>query len=460
PQTWLDFGASQLKVTRAYYAKYGRINEILSENREILEGFHKDVSRMCKEKERKRLATFNSEQFLRAILVMDIEQLSLRGTVIRIDDSEFLRRFVGISYGAVMDYTTLSKVYKAIRPQTWKRMNALLGQYAIEEEMIRGESLRVDTTAYETNIHYPTDSSLLGDGYRVLSRWISVIRDYDSEAVRSGRLQEGSVKRLVQRLARGTYYKEKNRKKLRRLYRALIGHVEHVLAWSMETERECEARMAGGRYDLGTERIIRRLIAQRAAFELGLRKALRQARRRVLDGEMVPNSEKIFSLFETHTELLKRGKAGKQVEFGHMVLLHQVENKFISDYEVFKKRVSDESMVDDILDRHEKVFGRVPENFAADKGFYESVERLDWLETKITNVSIGKKGNRTLEEIEREHDPVFKSLQRFRAGIEGTISFLKRCFKMARCLYRSFKTYCSSVGSHVFAHNLVVLARL
>ncbi|MGH8647181.1 MAG: hypothetical protein ACREX4_23085, partial [Gammaproteobacteria bacterium] len=105
-------------------------------------------------------------------------------------------------------------------------------------------------------------------------------------------------------------------------------------------------------------------------------------------------------------------------------------------------------------------FGRLPDDFAADKGFYESMPKLYELENKIPHVSIAKKGSRTSEEIDREHDPIFKSLQRFRAGIEGTISVMKRVFKMWRCLYRSFQTYCSSVGSHVFAHNLVVLARL
>jgi IS5 family transposase len=190
-------------------------------------------------------------------------------------------------------------------------------------------------------------------------------------------------------------------------------------------------------------------------------KVLDQAKRRVLYGESVANSEKIFSLFEEHTELIKRGKVSKPLEFGHMVLLHQVENKFISDYEVFGTRPAKEgSLVEGIVESHKEAFGHCPENFTADRGFYESSEQLECLEKEIPNVSIAKTGSRSEEDIEREHDPIFRSLQRFRAGIEGTISYLKRCFKMYRCLYRSFKTYCSSIGSHIFAHNLVVLARL
>ena len=163
-------------------------------------------------------------------------------------------------------------------------------------------------------------------------------------------------------------------------------------------------------------------------------------------------------MFEPHTELLIRGKAGKPVEFGHMVLLQQVENKFVSDYATFDKRPSDELLIDGIIARHEKMFGKKPTNLTGDKGFYKSREKLAELEKVIENVSIAKKGSRTLEELEREHDPIFRKLQRFRAGIEGTISYLKRCYKMFRCLYRSFRTYCSSIGCHIFAHNLVALS--
>ena len=460
PQTLLEFRGSHLKVTQEYYAKYERINEILSENPEIVTIFHRDASMGCRSEERQRASTFSSDQFLRAILVMEIEQLSLRSTVIRIDDSEFLGRFVGIPCGSVMDYTTLSKVYKAIRPGTWKRINARLGQWAIGEGAITGELLRVDTTAYETDVHYPTDSSLLWDSYRVLSRWIGEVRAYDSEVVGDGRLQERVVKRIAFRIARRASHKEKHRAKLKRLYEALLSHVECVLEWSVEVAAGCEKGLAEGVYEPQMARIIQGLLARRALFVEPITRALDQARRRVMCGEVVPNGEKIFSLFESHTELLKRGKAGKPLEFGHMVLLGQVEKKFISDYEVFEKRPNEALLVDGILERHEEMFGYCPENFTADRGFYESTEQLRSLEEVIANVSIAKKGSRSEEELEREHDPVFKMLQGFRAGIEGTISYLKRCFKMARCIYRSFKTYCSSVGCHVFAHNLVVLSRL
>ena len=463
-QAPLEFGDSHLKVTRDYYAKYPAINDILRVTAEILDAFHKDASRGLARARgrggRARRSTFTSEQLLRAILVMEIEGLSYRATTIRIDDSVFLRRFVGIPTGPVMDFSTLQKVYKAIAPETWQSINVLLGKYAIDQEFIEGVRLRVDTTAFETNIHYPTDSSLLWDAYRVLGRLIARVRDYDEESVGPGRLQNRRVKRLMLTISRQANQTEAKRPRLKRPYQALLGHVGHIVEWSMQVRARCGERLQQDAYDFQVGMILSGTLEQMKDFEALGRRVMDQARRRVLAGEKVPNAEKLFSLFETHTELLIRGKAGKPVEFGHMILLQEVDHQFISAYEVFEKRPSDESLVDGVLKRHEELFGQLPDDFTADKGFYKSMEKIGELEQIISNVSIAKKGQRTAAEIVREHDPIFRSLQRFRAGIEGTISVLKRAFKMWRCLYRSFRTYCSSAGSHVFAHNLVVLARL
>jgi len=239
-----------------------------------------------------------------------------------------------------------------------------------------------------------------------------------------------------------------------------LAHVSRVLDWSRQVRSRVREGLTAQAYDLQVGMILTGLLTEMDGYDGLTEKAINQASRRILDGEKVPNAEKLFSIFEPHTELLIRGKVAKPIEFGHMVVLQQVEEKFITDYDVFKRRPSDESLVDPILKSHQKTFGQLPESFTADKGFYQSMAKLRELEEEIPNVSIAKKGSRTQEEREREHHPVFRALQRFRAGIEGTISALKRVFKMCRCLYRSFPTFRSSVGAHVFAHNLIVLARL
>lgn len=459
PQEPLDFTPARLKVTRDYHQKYQVVDGILAETPRILTVFHRDVARVLSKAGRKRTAHFTSDQLLRAILVMEIEGLPYRETVVRIDDSQFLRRFVRIYDGEMMDHSLLCKAYKAISPEAWQEMNRWLGRYAIDRELITGTCLRVDTTACETNIHYPTDSSLLWDGYRVMSRLIARVREYDAEAVGAGRLQDRRVKRLMLRITRRAANKEDDRSKLERPYRALLAHVSRVLDWSRQVRATVRERLATESYDLQVSAILTGLVSELEGYDDLIEKVIDQAARRVLAGEQVPNAEKLFSLFEPHTELLIRGKVAKPIEFGHMILLQQVEEKFITGYQVFEHRPSDASLVDAILKDHKKTFGKLPESFTADKGFYQSMDKLRELERTIANVSIAKKGSRTDDERAREHHPIFRALQRFRAGIEGTISALKRVFKLSRCLYRSFRTFCSSVGAHVFAHNLVVLAR-
>ena len=142
-----------------------------------------------------------------------------------------------------------------------------------------------------------------------------------------------------------------------------------------------------------------------------------------------------------------------------MVQIQQVDGKFITDYDVFDKRPIEYKLLDSVLNNHRKLFGHYPDELAADKGYYESMAAVERLENKVAVVSIGKKGRRTLQETEREHDPLFRLAQRFRAGVEGTISFLKRALRMARCFNKGWEHFVSTIGQTILAHNLLVLAR-
>ena len=185
-----------------------------------------------------------------------------------------------------------------------------------------------------------------------------------------------------------------------------------------------------------------------------------QAYQRVIEGQTLPADEKLYSLFEAHTELLKRGKAGKPVEFGHKVLFAQTGEKFIHHYQVLERRVEDKDLLAPALAAHKALFGDHPDLLAADKGFYESMDQIGKLEKDIQTVSIAKKGGRTPAEYDRETTDDFLAGQRFRAGSEGSISVLKRAFKLGRCLFQGFKHYAASVGLAVLCHNLVLLTRL
>jgi IS5 family transposase len=247
---------------------------------------------------------------------------------------------------------------------------------------------------------------------------------------------------------------------LKRPYRRLLGRIERIQDWAALVACGLAKGIASHRYSDYAQAQAEVLVEQIAHFQTLAGRVRDQARRRVLEGESVPNDEKLFSLFEPHTELLKRGKAGHEIEFGHMIQLHQVGQKFITGYDVYDRKPIEPALLQPALARHRDLFGAPPCELSADKGYYQSMEVLHALERTIEVVSIAKKGPRTEKETARERDPHFRHAQAFRAGIEGTISFLKRVLRLARCFNKSWAHYVATVGQTIFAHNLLVLARV
>jgi len=463
-QCEVEFPVSRLALTQAYYAKYQAISKVLDETPEIVSCAHRDLERALEQVARAGppdafRSRYTSDNVLRVLLVQVIEGLSLRETVVRVDDSPGLRQFTRLGARSMMDFTTLCKLKNTIRPETWKQINRHLARHAVRAERITGDALRLDTTAVEANIHWPTDSSLLWDSYRVLARWIEQAREFDPALVGAGRLHPRRAKREALSIARKAAKRRQNAEALKPLYRSLLGRVEAICDWAHRIEKALRSRLTSDRYSEWKRAHAQALLEEVGAWHPLARRVLDQAQRRVLRGESVPNDEKLFSLFEPHTELLVRGKAGKDIEFGHMIQIQQVREKFITDYEVYAKKPAEPALVAPALASHRALFGADPRQLTADKGYYESMEALRRLERRIAVVSIAKKGARTAAETAREHEPLFRHAQAFRAGIEGTISFLKRVLRLGRCLNKGWEHFTATVGMTVFAHNLVVLAR-
>ena len=462
-QSEFDLQPSNIQITNDEFAKDQAISDILDDNRGIVDAVHHDLEPVLKEvtvqDKRGAQCKFTSDTFLRIALCQILEGCSLRQIIIRIDDSNFLRRFARIFNGPMIDFTAFCKLKNLIKPETWKNVNGLLAQAAVVGEWIEGGRLRLDTTAVETNIHYPTDSSLLWDTYRTLARFIEQLREIDPALVGDRRLLLKKVKRLQQKIGRKASKNARSREALKPLYCKLFGLVENLLQWSDEIAERLAQQSVQQRYawlEQATMEFCRKeLIHYRGLGE----QALDQARRRILDDETVPNEEKIFSIFESHTELLKRGKAAKPIEFGHMIQIQQVECKFITDYEVFETKPVEHQLVEPALECHKKLFGQYPDELAGDKGYYEHMKQIERLSKIVEVVAIGKKGKRTEEQTRRETDPAFRHAQRFRAGVEGTISFLKRVLGLFRCYNKGWEHYVATVGATIFAHNLVILSR-
>lgn len=447
-QQYFDFThKSRLKVVNEYRQKYKLISQLIDDNPKLVSRVHQDLAKMLSQSNSGRKSEYTSEQILRSLIVMFIEQDSYRQAVIRIENSEFLRGFVGLGIKPMMDFSFLNKAFGILSETTWKTMNNVLAQYAKQQDKISSEKLRLDTTVYETNIHYPSDSSLLWDSFRTLARLLQQIQQELPQLAIRHRFHVRKVKKLYLFITRNTSSKNKGKKrKVKSTYRKLIARVN----WIVEVAREVLA------------------ILQQTGYEAELlthyipivEKIISQAQQRVFQDVKLPADEKVYSLFEEHTELLKRGKAGKPIEFGHKVLIAQTGEKFIHHYEVFGKRQEDKELIKPTLKAHEQLFGVNPDVLATDKGFYENMKQILKLKGKITTVSICKKGRRNQQEYERESTEQFKDGQRFRAGCEGSISVLKRVFKLGRCLFKGYKNYAASVGCAVFCHNLVLLTRL
>ena len=459
-QDEFDFRPSNLKVTNDYFRRYTAIDGILAEAPAILDLVHRDLKKiLAAERKRNRKFDYSSETVLRMVIVQTLEAETQRGLVIRIDDGCFLRRFVGIFNGKMMNYTTYCKLKNAIRPKTWQRINLALNKAAVGAERITGEELRLDTTAVETNIHYPSDSSLLWDVYRVLARLVRGTREIDPEAVGARRLQDRTARRHMTWISRKAGKKRAGSSALKEHYEDLFGLVEGLLSWADDIATALRQGLEQDAYHYEGALFVEAIALDLERYLPLGRKVLDQAQRRVLFGEVVPATQKLYSIFEEHTELLKRGKAGKPIEFGHMIHLQQVRGKYITDYDVFLRKPNERTLVDPALESHRALFGADPDELSADKGYYESMQKIDRLGDTIGVVSIGKKGRRTEKEAQRERSETFKAAQRFRAGIEGSISFLKRAFRLARCFNKGWKHFVATVGATVFAHNLLVLAR-
>jgi IS5 family transposase len=404
---------------------------------------HEDLKKLSQKGNKGREGDFTSETILRALVVHAIQGESLRETVLRIAESEFLQDFLRTRKRAVMDHTFLDRCLQAVRPATWKRVNELLAQQAAKAKTIATDVIRTDTTVVETNIHWPTDASLLWDTWRVASRLLKRGREIVPESC-PHRFHDKKIKRLSLFITRYAKSPSKQRqRKVKAAFRTLIGRVESIV----ETAG-IFCQFASGWSDLELSAVGDEL----KRFLPSMKKVTSQARRSQWEGEKVPASERVFSIFEPHTELIKRGRREKPVEFGHAVLLCQTPEKFITDYEAFAQRPADCTLTGQVIERHKKRFGKRPEVVAADKGFCPDTVKYAELESQVGTLAIPRR-------MKDFADKVLAMWQAFRAGIEGTISGLKRAFRLARCFYGGFKHFQGAIGLAVFSHNLIVLAQ-
>lgn len=396
------------------------------------------------------------EVVLRMLVVMRLYGWSYAQAEYFVHDSLVLRQFCRVYLERVPDATTLIRWANTIGPEALWALNDRVVQLARSLRVTRGRKLRVDTTAVETDIHYPTDSGLIGDGVRVVSRLLRHAKATLGEAAtglkEAFRSRVRTVRKLSQQLHRIARRKgDEGRAALKAAYGRLVAAAKRTGA---QGRRVAEALR--GRPD---DPASRRLAGRLGEVLPRLKQAIGQAERRVLKGESVPSGEKLVSLFEPHTQVIPRFKPGRPAEFGRKLRLDEVEGGIVVGYRVLEKGGGqDQPHLRDALADHRERFGRAPRLLAADRGMASAENERLAKQAGVRHVALPHVGKAPPERRAEEKGRRFREAYRFRAGIEGRIHVLKRDRGLKRCRYRGERGFGRWVGWGIVAHNLAKVA--
>jgi IS5 family transposase len=366
------------------------------------------------------------------------------------------REFVRVGCERVPDAKTLVRLGQALGPaikQLHERVVALAGG----RKVARGRKLRVDTTVTEKDIRYPTDSQLMGDGIRVITRGLKRVKEVVGEKELQLRDRSRSVNRRLLEISRAARQQgEAGKQKLQGSYRKLLETTQRVVGAgerALQQLGEKAKRLRSGR---AKERA--RALCQQIEETITLtRRVMAQTKARVFDGEQHYRG-KVLSIFEPDTEAIRKGKANKPTEFGKLVKIQEAENQIITAYEVYDERPNDESLLLPAIEKHKAVFGQVPHLVAADAGFFSAANETAAQAAGVKRVAIPSKATKSEKRRALQHQRWFRQGQRWRVGCEGRISVTKRRHGLARSRYRGREGIKRWVGMGVIANNLIAIA--
>jgi len=395
-------------------------------------------------------------QVLLSWILMRIKDWDYRELAERIRDGITLRLFTRFYSNPVPRHTAFHRGHNRLTPELIRRINEALLQAAVQDGLEDGEASRGDTTVVETHIHHPTDASLLWDTVRVVTRLLQQLRKLVPHQLPRYPKRTRAAKRRMYELQRMTASQREHQQVPK--YRQLIGIAEETLKNARHAVEATQQSCGRTPTDILAIEALRKEITD--FCQLGDR-VVDQARRRVIDNEQVPAAEKIYSIFEPHTSLIKRGKAGKPVEFGHKIYLAETRSGLITQYWILDGNPSDEDHVVPSIQQHKKTFGRAPHLYTNDRGSYSADNIKACEQEGVACVSIPQRGGQKTAEREAfEKSSEFKQGQRFRAGIEGRISVLFRGRGMKRCLAAGRRGLELLVGVAVLANNLLRIAAI
>src|SRR5947208_11571208 len=365
------------------------ISEFLDQHLTLIEQVRKDLQRGLKNARTGRNGIAPS-QVLRSLVLMRYKNWDYRELRERINDGFTLRSFTAFESQPVPKHDAFNRAFNRLTPETLRDINQLVVQAAVQLGLEDGKTLRVDTTVVESNIHYPTDATLLWDAVRTITRLIENLQEKLPGRVQGFTNRTRSARRRMQAIQRMTAAQRSQQQEPK--YRELIRITEQVVNNARQVVEKAKAASAGAGADLIASLSIDSLRSEITGYCKLADRVIDQSRRRVLQREQVPTAEKIYSIFESHTDLIKRGKAQKPVEFGHKVFLAESAQGLITDYQVLDGNPSDTDHVQSSLDRDRQTFNRSPELYATDRGFFSPDNVQACEKDGVTQVSIPQRG--------------------------------------------------------------------
>ena len=399
-----------------------------------------------------------AEVVLRLLVLKHLQHWSYATLEREVRANLIYRDFTRIGGEAVPDAKTMVRLGQALGPALIQQLHARVVQVAREERVGTGRKMRLDTTVVETNIHYPTDSSLLGDGVRVLTRTMQQIQAAVGPVGTAVRNRLRSVThRLIEigRASRGRGAAALARQQ--QAYGKLMAITQRVLGQAKRVAQE--VRQGIKRADTLLDQVVVEGLARHLdEVRVLTRRVLAQTQARVVEGN-THFPHKVLSLFETATEAIRKGKAAKPTEFGKLVKIQEAEHQIVTDYAVYAERPADQSLLLPAIAQHQVIFDRPPELLAADAGCFSAENEAQATAAGVQKVAIPNKQTRSPARWAFQRQRWFKRAHRWRVGCEGRISVLKRCHGLFRCRYKGSAGMERWVGLGVIANNLLAIAR-
>ena len=397
---------------------------------------------------------FSAEVVLRLLVLKHSRNWSYAVLEREVRANLVYRKFTRVGFAKAPDAKTMGKWGLAVGPEVLKQIHDRIVGIAQEKGATQGGRMRVDTTVVETNVHYPTDSSLLGDGVRVLTRVMKRITKIAGEVGAKLRDRSRSVKYRLIEIGRATRAKgPQGKEKLNKAYGNLLNATGRVVGQAKRFVSEIADGTKLAK-DVLQQTVLEHLRNELETMMPRVRQVISQTRARIFHGD-TRTQGKILSLFEPSTEIIRKGKAGKPNEFGKMVKLQEAENQIVTDYEVYDQRPSDCNLLISAIETHEAKLGCTPRLVAADAGFYSAKNEAAAKAKGVKRVSIPNRSTKSPERKREQKKRWFRNGQKWRTGCEGRISVIKRRHGLNRCRYKGDAGMKRWVGLAVIADNLI-----